>query len=110
MPEKLATYEQLEARLAAWAETQPTIRAVLSIGSRARGTPDRWSDLDVLIFASNPEPYVVDSSWLGEFGDLWLAYREDTEAGDPEWYALYEGGLKLDAVLMRVEVEDATLE
>jgi aminoglycoside 6-adenylyltransferase len=108
MPEKLVSYEQLEAGLAAWAETQPTIRAVLSIGSRARGTPDRWSDLDVLIFASNPEPYVVDSSWLGELGDLWLAYREDTEAGDPEWYALYEGGLKLDAVLMRVE--DASLE
>ena len=108
MPEKLTTYEQLEARLAAWAEAHPTIRAVLSIGSRARGTPDGWSDLDVLIFASNPEPYAVDSSWLDEFGDLWLAYREDTPAGDPEWYALYDGGLKLDAVLMRVE--DASLD
>ncbi len=102
MPEKLDTYEQLEARLAAWAETQPTVRAVLGIGSRARGTPDAWSDLDVLIFTSDPEPYVVDTSWLGELGEVWVTYREDTPAGDPEWYALYEGGLKMDAVLMHV--------
>lgn len=103
MPERLDSYEMLEARLAAWATGQPAIRAILSIGSRARGTPDQWSDLDLLIFANEPQPYIDDPAWLSEFGDIWLAYREDTSAGDPEWYALYAGGFKLDAVLMTVE-------
>lgn len=85
MPETFDSYEMLEARLAAWAVGQPAIRAILSIGSRARGTSDQWSDLDVIIFASEPQPYVDDPAWLNEMGDLWLAYREDTGAGDPEW-------------------------
>lgn len=107
MPEKLTTYEQLEARLAAWAEAQPTIRAIISCGSRARGDADRWSDLDVLLFTSDGDRYAGDSGWLGSFGDLWLAYSEPTDLGDPEWYALYEGGLKLDVVM--IVVDDPTL-
>lgn len=110
MPETFDSYEMLEARLAAWAVEQPAIRAILSIGSRARGTPDQWSDLDVLIFATEPQPYVDDPSWLNELGDLWLAYREDTGAGDPEWYALFAGGFKLDAVLLRVEEPTRSLD
>jgi aminoglycoside 6-adenylyltransferase len=110
MPETFDSYEMLEARLAAWAAGQPAIRAILSIGSRARGTPDRWSDLDVLIFAIAPQPYVDDPAWLNELGDLWLTYREDTGAGDPEWYALFAGGFKLDAVLLRVEEPSQSLD
>lgn len=110
MPETFDSYEMLEARLAAWAAGQPAIRAILSIGSRARGTPDQWSDLDVLVFASEPQPYVDDAAWLSELGDIWLAYREDTGAGDPEWYALFAGGFKLDAVLLRVEEPSRSLD
>lgn len=110
MPETFDSYEMLEARLAAWAAGQPTIRAILSIGSRARGMPDQWSDLDVLIFATEPQPYVDDPTWLNELGDVWLAYREDTGAGDPEWYALFASGFKLDAVLLRVEEPSRNLD
>ncbi len=53
------TYEQLEARLAAWAQTQPAIRAVIVCGSRARGDADRWSDLDAIIFTSERERYAA---------------------------------------------------
>jgi aminoglycoside 6-adenylyltransferase len=104
------TYEELEVRIAAWAQTQPAVRAVIAGGSRARPDhpADRWSDLDVMIFTTERNSYAAESGWLGAFGELWLAYSEPTARGDAEWYAIYDGGLKLDAVLL--QVEDATLE
>jgi hypothetical protein len=97
------SYGGLEGRLAAWAETQPAVRAVLAIGSRGRGDPDRWSDLDVLIFTTNRAPYVDDPAWLNALGDPWLKYLERTEGGDWEWFVLLDDeGLKFDAVLMEV--------
>lgn len=103
MGDAMLNYEQLEASVAAWAGTQPAIRAVLVVGSRARGDADRWSDLDLIILTTERERYADNPAWLAQFGDLWLTYREDTGHGDPEWYGLYAGGMKLDAVLLHVE-------
>lgn len=106
------TYENLESRIAAWAATQPDIRAVLLIGSRARETADRWSDLDTIILTTDAERYAADDGWLREFGQVWLTAREKTDPGHDEWYALYEGddgdALKLDAVL--IPVDDPALD
>jgi aminoglycoside 6-adenylyltransferase len=99
----MMTYEQLAAQIAEWAQTQPSVRAVIACGSWARGTADRWSDLDLLMFTTERDHYAADSAWLAGFGDLWLAYREPTDEGDSEWYALYEGGVKLDIVVLQVE-------
>jgi hypothetical protein len=110
MTETPLTYEQLEMRLAAWAQTEPAVRAVLVVGSRARGDADRWSDMDVLLLTTERDRYATDSAWLGEFGDLWLAYAEPTDLGDPEWYAVYEGGLKLDVVMIQIDEPAHDLE
>ncbi len=104
----MLTYEQLESRLAQWAQTQPAIRAVIACGSRARGDADRWSDLDVMIFTTDRARCAADPSWLRTFGDVWLTFTEPTAPGDPEWYAVYAGGLKLDATLL--DVKDAALD
>ncbi len=104
------TYEELEARVSRWAADQPAIRAVIVIGSRARGNADQWSDLDLLIFTTDQARYATDPSWTSNFGQVLLNYMEPTSAGDPEWYVLYEGGLKIDAVLMPVEDDPRDLE
>jgi aminoglycoside 6-adenylyltransferase len=101
-------YEELEARLTQWAQTQTAVRAVIVVGSRARGDQDAWSDLDVLIFTTERARYAADAEWMRSFGDVWLTYIDNTGRGDPEWFALYEGGLKFDAVLL--QVEDAALD
>jgi hypothetical protein len=104
------SYEQLEQRLAAWAAGQPAVRAVLAIGSRGRGDPDRWSDLDVLILTTGRAPYVDDPGWLTALGDPWLKYLEKTDGDDWEWFVLLDAeGLKFDAVLMEVPDEAADL-
>lgn len=102
------TYEMLEARIAAWAATQPDIRALLIIGSQVRGAADRWSDLDTIILTTDADRYAADAGWLHTFGSVWLTALETTGGGHSECYALYEGGLKLDAVL--IPVDDPTLD
>ena len=99
----MTTYETLETRLSEWAAAQTDIRAVVVVGSRARLDADRWSDLDILMLTTDRQRYSSDSSWLSDFGDLVLAYAEPTARGDAEWYAVYEGALKLDVVLLQVD-------
>jgi len=102
------TYEILEGRIAAWAAGQADIRAVVSVGSRARGGMDRWSDLDVLLLTREPDRYLTDG-WLHLFGEPWLTYLEQTGGQDPEWYAFYVGDLKLDIALLQVETDSRDL-
>jgi predicted nucleotidyltransferase len=102
------TYEELEARLADWAQHQPSVRAVLTVGSRARGTADRWSDLDVLILTTDRAALANDAAWLDTLGEAWLTYKDEAAPGDPEWFVLYDGGLKFDAVL--IDVPDPSLD
>lgn len=104
------TYETLESQVTAWAATQPAIRAILIVGSRARSEYDAWSDLDLVIFTTERDRYANDSDWLRGFGDLWLLSLEKTGGGDFEWYAVYDGGLKLDAVLFQVEAAAPDLD
>lgn len=96
-------YEELESRIAHWAHQQDDVRAVVIIGSRARQDhpADKFSDLDLCIFTMNPDAYRVDNGWLAGFGKLWLAVYEPTGEGNPEWMALYEGGLKADLVFFQ---------
>jgi len=105
-------YEELTARVVAWAQTQPTIRALISVGSRARTNypADRWSDLDLVIFCAERDAYVSSSAWLKTFGDSWLTYLEITGGGDPEWFALYGDSLKLDVVLLLIDPNAGDLE
>lgn len=104
------SYEHLEARVAEWAASQPAVRAVLTVGSRARGTADRWSDLDVLILTFDRPRYTADSGWLSAFGTLTLTYADSTGPGDFEWFALYSDGSKLDAVILQTDDRTASLD
>lgn len=103
------TYEQLEADIAAWAAAQSDIRAVIAVGSRARGDADRWSDLDLLLFTHDRARYSTPE-WLNLFGDVLLTYLDEAAPGDPEWFVIYSGGLKLDVVLLHTDDHSSDLE
>jgi len=94
-------YKTLEDAIARWAAAEHMVQALVVIGSRAREdhTADAWSDLDLILFVTDPQAYVEDTSWLAAFGDVWLRVLNFTGAGDPEWLLLFAGGFKVDFIL-----------
>jgi aminoglycoside 6-adenylyltransferase len=97
--------QQLENRVIAWVGTQPTVRAVLVVGSRARPEPpaDEWSDLDLIVFATDFASYATHDRWLDAIGPVWVVLPFQTGAGDPERQVLFDGGYKVDFVFMTVD-------
>lgn len=95
-------YAELTERIVAWAQQDPDVRAALVIGSRARADhpADQWSDLDVLLFVRDIQPYVETDAWVRALGPVWLTFVEPTPAGDGwERRVLYAGGLDVDFAL-----------
>jgi aminoglycoside 6-adenylyltransferase len=92
------TYEQLERNFVAWARAQPDILAAVVVGSRARTEhpADEWSDLDLILFTTDPSAYVSDTGWLNEIGEVWVSLLNRSGQGHPEWLVLFAGGVKGD--------------
>lgn len=85
-------------RIAAWAQTQPAIRAIVVVGSSVRRDhpADEWADLDLQVFATAFDPYLSDSGWLDALGTVWVCIPFQTGDGEPERLAVFEGGDKVD--------------
>lgn len=101
-----AGYERLTQRIVAWAESDPGVRAALLIGSRARTDhpADRWSDLDVLLFVRDMQPYIDSPEWAASLGDVWFTFVERTpDGGAWERRVLYAGGRDVDFALNPAE-------
>ncbi len=99
-----AGYDKLIERFTRWAEGEENVRVAIIIGSRAREDhpADEWSDLDVLLFAEDPEPY-RGTEWLTHVGTPWLTFLEPTpDGGGFERRVLFEGGLDVDFIPLPV--------
>ncbi len=97
------TYIQIEQSLFEWASAREDVRAVVVIGSRARGDhpPDRWSDLDAIVFVDDWRPYMEAGAWQTELEAAfpyppWFAAFEPIDAETPEYEYVLAGGLKAD--------------
>ena len=114
MDEISAAYGELIDRFVGWAKDEDDIRAAIVIGSRARRLDhpaDEWSDLDVLIFTSDPESYWGSSDWLQHVGDAWLTFVEPAPDGSGfERRVLFEGGLDVDFAPCAVTDLEAMVE
>jgi len=82
-------YEQLIERFVAWARTRPDIHVAIVVGSRARADrpADEWSDLDIVMFVTDPEPYLTSTDWLNNMGDFRITFVEPTVT--PEQLKVY---------------------
>ena len=102
MTDTLLTYERILDSFLAWAAAEPALRAAAVIGSRARSDhpADQWSDLDLLLFVTDMQPFVDDERWAGQMGPVWLSFLERTPDGAAwERRVLYAGGLDVDFAL-----------
>jgi aminoglycoside 6-adenylyltransferase len=107
----MLTYDLLTARIIAWAESNADIRAALILGSRARNNhpADAWSDLDVMLFAHNPEQFINSGEWAAAMAPSWLTFVERAGGGDNgmwERRTLYEDGLDVDVAFVPAEMLD----
>ena len=101
-------YERLIQRFVTWAQAQPDVRAAVIIGSRARDDhpADEWSDLDIIVFTTNPEHYIASADWVENIGAPWLTFVERTPDGGWERRVLFAGGLDVDFAINPAEVLD----
>ncbi|MCB0233278.1 MAG: aminoglycoside 6-adenylyltransferase, partial [Anaerolineae bacterium] len=102
MHDDLPTYERLTENFVTWAKLEPDLRAAVIIGSRARTDhpADQWSDLDILVFVADVEPYVTHGGWAEQIAPVWLNFVERTPDGAAwERRVLYAGGLDVDFAL-----------
>ena len=95
-------YDSLEKQICTWARKRDDVLALVVIGSRARQDhpADEWSDLDLMLFVTDPQVYAADGTWISQFGEIWLQTHKITGLGDPEWLVLFAGGLKVDFLLV----------
>ncbi len=100
------SYDQLEQRFAGWALQQLAIQAAIIVGSQARSQhpADEWSDLDLVLFATDTTPFVSSADWLSTFGDLRLSGSHGFGKHDREWLAFYADGTKLDAAFPSIDL------
>lgn len=95
--------QQMAQRAAAWAESEPAVRAAIVYGSLAQGTADAESDLDLIVVT---EPGRRDALWerRAELGALVLG-RPPAWSQEPAWqrpyrYQVYDDQLaELDLTL-----------
>jgi aminoglycoside 6-adenylyltransferase len=101
-----AAMDRIIERVIAWAQPRPDIRAAFVAGSRARANhpADDWSDLDVVIVADDPQPYLASAEWLSAIGEVRLTFLEPTAVGGlTERRALFDGGLDVDITFVPTE-------
>ena len=82
--------------------TDEASAALARLENEAVGETEEQTDLDLILYATDPQTYVDDTSWLDTFGQVWLRVLNYTGAGDPEWMVLFAGGLKVDFILTPV--------
>lgn len=102
----MLTYVDLIARYTTWAQATDDVRAALILGSRARTDhpADEWSDLDLLVFARNPDQFIHSAEWVASIAPAWLSFVERTGDGKSwERRTLHAGGLDVDVALNPVE-------
>lgn len=118
------------AQVADWAVARSDILAVALVGSHARGTARRDSDVDFVVLTTAPLEYTTDVDWAHQFGRVvrheieywghlasvrvWYEGNLEVEFGfaTPEWASvpLDEGTLRVVAGGIRVLMDrDAVL-
>ncbi|ANY65956.1 hypothetical protein BBD42_05385 [Paenibacillus sp. BIHB 4019] len=91
-------YEMLQQRIVSWARENDEIQTIYLMGSRARTDKpfDEFSDLDIVIYSTNPNYYFEHNDWLNNIGEVWTSFMYRTAGEDPEKLVLFGGGLQVD--------------
>jgi aminoglycoside 6-adenylyltransferase len=96
--------------LVQWGEQQSLVRAMLLTSSRSNPTApvDLLSDYDVVVVVTDIQPYLTDESWLEDFGELLVVYRDPVRRtyGCETFTRVthYQDGTKIDFSIWPTEI------
>ncbi|MFU8771730.1 MAG: aminoglycoside 6-adenylyltransferase [Anaerolineales bacterium] len=99
-----------------WARERDDVRAALLTSTRAvpGGIIDSFSEYDIILIVKDIHPYFEDRSWLEDFGDLLVVYRDPIklEKGFERFAYItqYEDGIKIDFTLWALEIMQQIVE
>ena len=86
-------------RLKGWAEREENVRLALLVGSQARTErpADPQSDIDLVLFARDPDRILHGEDWLADLGPYWTSHVEANalHSGE-ERRVLFEDGQDVD--------------
>jgi aminoglycoside 6-adenylyltransferase len=93
-------YAHITERIPLWAAARADLRAVVQVGSRARRDhlADRYSDADYILVVPDQAPYLADTAWTADFGEVVNLLHAKTSGGDDELLVMYAGGYTVDYV------------
>jgi aminoglycoside 6-adenylyltransferase len=109
------------ARLVAWGEAQPAIRALVLTSSRARAddSVDRLSDYDVIVAVTEAAAFAANGDWVSGYGRPLARWSDEDELYGMTTYfrgVVYSDSVKVDytvwpdALLERVAAAEALPE
>jgi aminoglycoside 6-adenylyltransferase len=109
--------EAVLAKLTAWGNARPSIRAMLLSSSRARpeGSVDLLSDYDLILAVTDPDRYGQKKDWLSDYGPVMVYWGDQsTEYGLTTYFhgVVYADYVKIDysvwpdALLERIAAAD----
>lgn len=89
------------ARLVAWGEAHPSIRALVLTSSRARAdeSVDSLSDYDLIVAVDDAEAFIADDGWVSAYGQPLARWGDRSELyGMTKYFqgVVYSDGVKVD--------------
>lgn len=117
----LPEQDEVLARLIAWGEAEPSIRALVLTSSRARtdDTVDMLSDYDLIVVVTDAATFAADEDWVSEYGRPLARWGDEHEWRGVTTYfrgVVYSDAVKVDysiwpdAMLTRIADEPALPE
>jgi aminoglycoside 6-adenylyltransferase len=94
-------------RLQRWAESETNIRLALLVGSQARtdAPADLYSDIDLVLFAREPDRVLRDESWIAGLGPYWTSHLEGNALSTgEERRVLFQDGQDVDFAVFPMEL------
>lgn len=87
--------EQVLERIRAWGSTRDDVRALLLVGSQARGEARHDSDVDIVIVTTTQSSYLEDTSWVSRFGHV-LSVQLEEYPPTTSVRASYDDGIEIE--------------
>src|SRR5258706_8345171 len=80
-----------------WVKTEENILGVALVGSHARKDAKEYSDIDLMIIATDPQYYLNNNSWINRFGQVKENGIKDEDLGLVKTKRVfYENGIEVE--------------